>query len=122
VAVQTAIYTRLDAALSVDVYDDVPQDTPPSYVVIGEGQEFPADTKTHHGVEHQIEIQVFSDKKGAKETKQILGTIYTDLHRKAITVTGFDATMLQFDSQTIFRDIPTGWRGVVNFRFFTTTP
>jgi hypothetical protein len=118
--VQTAIFSRLDALLSVPVYDDVPQDAVPPYVMIGEGQEIPADTKTHHGIEHQVEIQVFSEKEGAKEIKTILGSIYTELHRNSITVSGFSATVVQHDSQVIFRDLLAGWRGVVVYRLYTT--
>lgn len=117
--VQTAIYSRLSAALSTPVFDHVDQDRAQPYVVIGEGREIPADTKTHNGVEHHIDINVYSAKRGMTETKTILGQVYTELHRKPITVAGFSATMLQFDSQVMFPE-PAGYRGVATYRFFTT--
>ena len=117
--VQKAICSRLSAALSTPVFDYVDQDRVQPYVIIGEGTEIPADTKTHNGVEHQIEVHVYSAKRGKSETKTILGQIYTELHRKPITVEGFSATMLQFDSEVMFTE-PNGFRGVARYRFYTT--
>lgn len=117
--VQKAIYARLSDALTAPVFDHVPQDQTGEYVVIGEGTEIPADTKTHNGVEHQVEVHVYSDKRGKSATKTILGQVYTDLHRQPITVDGFSATMLQFDSEVMFEE-PNGFRGVARYRFFTT--
>jgi len=117
-AVQAAIYEALDAALLVPVFDRVPQNQVPEYVVIGEGNELPADTKTHHGVEHILDINVYTDKRGQKSVKDILATVYTTLHRRTIDVSGFASTMLQFDSQTTFPE-PHGFRGLARFRMFT---
>lgn len=122
VAVQQALYTRMVAALSATVLDYVPSKQSPPYVVIGESQEFPDDTKTSHGVEHQIEIHVYTgteENRGAKQAKEILDDIYADLHRRDFVVPGFDTTYPQFDSQIMFPE-PAGYRGVIRFRFSTS--
>lgn len=118
--VQTSLFAKLDGALSVAVHDHVPQDEPGSFVVIGDGTEIPADTKTYHGVQHQIEVSVYSSQRGMTETKTILGQIYNLLHRKTLDVQGFGSTMLQFDSQVMFPE-PAGYRGVIRFRFNTNS-
>ena len=120
VVVQTTLYTRMDALLAVPVHDHVPQDTVHSFVVIGEGQEFPDDTKTYDAVEHLVEINVYSAERGMKEVKTIIAQIYDNMHRKDFTVAGFNTTRPQFDSKIMFPE-PDGTRGVIRFRF-TTSP
>jgi hypothetical protein len=108
----------MDALLSVPVYDNVPQDAPHDFVVIGEGQELPDNTKTKNGVEHIFEINIYTgdaNNRGLKQVKAISDQIYANLHRQTFTLTGYEATMPQFDSFIPFQE-PDGARGVIRFR------
>ncbi len=120
-AVQTAIYARLSALLDpTPVYDNpgTPQDEVPIYVQIGEDNATPSNTKTHNGSEHVIEINVYSSKRGFAEVKGVLKRIYNELHRRDLSLTGFQATKPQFDFSECFGE-PDGSRGVIRFRFQT---
>ena len=94
-SIQTTIYTVLDAALSVPVYDRVPQGSDSGdasvfpYVTIGEDVITPWDTNTEVGASISITVNTWSRYKGLKETKELQGEIYDALHRQTLTVTGY---------------------------------
>lgn len=94
--IQKAIYDKLSADLSYDVYDDVPQprnagrslDFP--YITIGEDIVTNADTDTVLRAEASITVHVWSRERGRLETKQIQTEIYNSLHRANLTETGYN--------------------------------
>ena len=104
--VQSAIFTRLSAQVtSATIYDDVPDlpegkpDENYPYVVIGEDVANPWDTDNSTGNEIRVNLHVFSYYQGKKQTKTILGEIYTALHRQAanLSATGYTFTDCLFD-------------------------
>lgn len=87
---QSAIFTRLSAALApLAVYDDPPNqpDGLPldgfPYILIGDDTAISWDTDTSLGASATITLHVWSRYAGKKEAKTILGQIYTALHRGA---------------------------------------
>lgn len=104
--VQTALYTRLSAEVSLaTIYDDVPdqpdgkpEDLMP-YVVIGEDTGTAWDTDNSLGNVVICTIHVFSHYEGKIQAKQIMGEIYTALHRQAanLSATGYTFVDCLFD-------------------------
>lgn len=130
-AVQQAIVTALkaDSALlalvntegsNAGVYDHVDANTPFPYVVVGESTGRADDTKTEHGMDQVVTIHGWSEYRGYKEIKQIMGAVVTALDRAALTVTGHDLIDLRFLSSEIMLD-PDGLtrHGVQRFRVAT---
>ena len=101
---QKAIYTKLDAALSVPVYDDVPQGASYPYVVIGEDATIEWDTDTEIGSESTLTIHTWSRAAGRKQTKELQEAIYTALHRTALVVTGVDVITCTHEFSESFMD------------------
>lgn len=119
---QQAIYSALDAALSVPVYDDVPQDATFPYVTIGEDTVADRGTKAEAGQEFTVTVHAWSRQRGRKEAKEILGQIYAALHEQALTVTGFGVSLVRFEFADSFLDQDGVTRHAVSrYRIFTTT-
>jgi len=118
----STVYTALtgDAtlmALVEGVYDDVPQDTPYPYIVVGEETTINAGTMTVDGLEHTLTLHVWSRYRGLKETKQIMERIYTLLHNSNLTVTGASLVNLRQEFSSTFVDADGLTRhGVIRFR------
>ena len=118
----STVYTALtgDAtlmALVEGVYDDVPQDTPYPYIVVGEETTINAGTMTVDGLEHTLTLHVWSRYRGLKETKQIMERIYTLLHNSNLTVTGASLVNLRQEFSSTFVDAEGLTRhGVIRFR------
>lgn len=110
IAIQEAIYTALTAALSVPVYDDVPQpddsgasdDFP--YVTIGEDVITYDDTDTEDIKQVSVTVHVWSRYSGRREVKQIQGQIYSALHRTDLSHPGYNFITLTEQSATSERD------------------
>jgi hypothetical protein len=99
------------------VYDDVPQDTPYPYIVVGEETTINAGTMTVDGLEHTLTLHVWSRYRGLKETKQIMERIYTLLHNSNLTVTGASLVNLRQEFSSTFVDADGLTRhGVIRFR------
>ena len=102
IELQRAIYSKLDADLSVPVYDHVPQDADPSdnsafpYVTIGEDDFNAWDTDDSVGYDVQLTIHVWSRLRGRTQTKQIQQAIYNSLNRSVLTVTNYDFISIDF--------------------------
>ncbi len=94
--VQQALFTALDGNISAGVYDDVPfqpNGDPVAnfpYVTIGAMQSWPWDTDDTVGQNVTTSIHVWSRAAGMKETKAILGEIYTLLDRSSPSITGYN--------------------------------
>jgi hypothetical protein len=83
---QTAIYTALDAALSVPVYDSVPQDATYPYVTIDFQDDLNADYISDRKTRKMMYFAVWSDYRGQKEVLEIMAAIDTALHQKTLTL------------------------------------
>lgn len=117
--VQGAFVSALKAALTIPVYDSVPENLPPPFCVVDSDLSTSADTKTYNGVSHSVEVHVYSAKRGKAEVHGLLDAIYAALQRQPLTVTGVTASPPQFEFKEIFRE-PDGTRGVMRFMVRTT--
>ena len=103
--IQKAVYSKLSAvgALSGKVWDTPPPGTAPPYITIGDDTVAPFDTDpgaagdSGFGFEATITIHAWSRYEGFKETKELLGHVYTALHTQALTVTGYRQVFCYFD-------------------------
>lgn len=88
--IQKAIYSALDSALSVPVYDDVPDNAAAPYVVIGADTLVAFDTDDGSGFEATLTIHSWSVYRGRKEIKELQGAIYDALHRAELSISGYN--------------------------------
>lgn len=115
-AIQDAVLAAVTAAVApTPVYDNVPQNTSPPYVVIGDGVSIPANTKNANGAEHFPEISVHSSHRGYAEAKATVKKIYDALHRVPLILSTGQRVIPQFDFSDYFRDLD-GPRGVIRFK------
>lgn len=113
-ALQKAIYQRLTGyapltALigSSQVFDFVPEDAQPPYVLIGDDTAIDWGSKSADGWETTLTIHAWDfEKAGRKSVKAILSAIYDALHRQeaSVTVTGFTLVQLRWEFEQTFQD------------------
>lgn len=122
-ALQTRIYSTLNgdsnltSTLGASIHDDVPEGTSYPFVTLGEEQSNEYGTIDADGADTALTIHVWSQYKGAKQTKDILDRIHTLLHDSNLSVTGFNLVNLRFEFSDIMKD-PDGVtrHGVIRFR------
>tara|TARA_R110000787_G_scaffold37800_2_gene95777 strand:- start:146 stop:547 length:402 start_codon:yes stop_codon:yes gene_type:complete len=122
-ALQTAIYSTLSndnnltSTLGAGVFDEVTEGATYPFVVLGEETAIDYGTKDLVGGETTINIHIWSQYKGSKETKNIMDRIHDLLHDSDISVSGFNLINLRFEYSDIMRD-PDGVtrHGVMRFR------
>ena len=122
-ALQTTLYTTLSSdntltsTLGAGVYDEVLEGASYPFVSLGEETAVDYGTKDLVGGETTINIHIWSQYKGAKETKEIMDRIHDLLHDSNLTVIGFNLINLRFEFSDILRD-PDGVtrHGVMRFR------
>lgn len=114
-AVQQAVFTRVDATLSIPAYDRVPQDQSHDFVIIGEDTILADDTKTANGVAVEFEISIWTVDPAFKSLKQYIDQLYAAFHRQDLAITGYTTTQPQFQNSYIFPE-PEGQRAVMRFR------
>jgi hypothetical protein len=121
-AFQQAIYSALNVSaltsdLSCAVLDEVKQSQNYPFLTIGEETAIDYSTKDVIGGEYTVNIDVWSQYKGSKETKQIMDKVHDLLHNNNLSVTGFNLINLRFEFSDILRD-PDGVtrHGVMRFR------
>lgn len=119
---QKAVYSALDAALSVGVYSlgGVPQKLESLYVVIGNTTLIPHDTDGLTGFEVTIVIDSWDSddtSEGFGKLKPLMGEIYTALNRVNLAVAGYNVLDCFFEFQNSMLD-PDGvtTHGVQRFR------
>ena len=119
---QSAIYTALNVSaitdtLSCGVYDEVIEGNTYPFIALGEETAIDYSTVDLTGGEYTINIHIWSQYKGSKETKEIMDKIHDLLHDINLTVTGFNLINLRFEFSDIMRD-PDGVtrHGVMRFR------
>ena len=122
-ALQSAIYTRLNtdnnltSTLGATIVDETLLGDTYPFVSIGEETTVDYSTKDVDGGETTINIHIWSQYKGSKETKNIMDRIHTLLHDVSLSVTGFNLINLRFEFSDIMID-PDGVtrHGVMRFR------
>lgn len=117
VNIQAAIFAKLNTALTVPVFDNVPQKTAYPYVVIGDDTSVPFDTDDSLGTEATITIHVWSQYRGRKQVKEIMQQIYDALHRGNVAVS--DALLIESQAefeQTIVESDGLTRHGIIRFR------
>ena len=121
-ALQTTIYTALNVnaittTLACGVYDEVIEGNTYPFITLGEETAIDYSTKTATGSETTINIHIWSQYKGSKQTKEIMDKVHDLLHDSNLSVTGFNLINLRFEYSDIMRD-PDGItrHGVMRFR------
>ena len=119
---QTAIYAALNVSaitttLACGVYDEVIEGNTYPFISLGEETTIDYSTMTAVGSETTINIHIWSQYKGSKQTKEIMDKIHDLLHDIDLTVTGFNLINLRFEYSDIMRDTDGVTRhGVMRFR------
>jgi hypothetical protein len=123
---QEALYSRLNGdstlgALITGVFDAVPDDTALPFVVIGPTSTSDDGSKTLDARDYIFNVDVWSDYRGMKETKNISQRVYTLLHEHDLSVSGANLIDLrcEFSSEVLENDGVTR-HGVMRFRAFIT--
>ena len=122
---QKALYALLTEMLApVPVYDDVPPDTPTTYVTIGDVVSADDGDKTAQGQEHVAAIFVWSkgDTRGREAVKTVLASIYDALHEQeaALAIEGHTTVMVICEASDSVRTAdPALWSGIARYRVLT---
>jgi hypothetical protein len=115
--IQKAIYNRLDAALNVPVYDDVPDNALAPYIVIGDDTMIEYDADQVLGFESTVTIHTWSTYRGRSEVKSLMGLIYDALHRAEFTIQGYNLIGCDCEySETFLESDGVTRHGVQRFR------
>lgn len=119
--VQTALYNAL-SLLDLTVYDVAPQSADGGdagafpYVTIGATVLARWDTKDVNGFDFVTRIHTRSRTAGMKEAKDIQGRIYSRLHHSALTIPGYNLTLIQFETSDVTRVSDGSFHGISEFR------
>lgn len=129
-ALEVAVYDRIDDVLgamspSVPVWDGAPDDPSDSdfpYVEIGEASMSDASDKIVNGQEHSITLHIWSRDESTKEAKEIMSTIYENLHNANLTLTGYSVPICMCEFQNVLPDPEAGTiHGVARYRIVTAS-
>lgn len=122
---QSAIYSALNVSaitstLSCGVYDEVIEGNSYPFITLGEETAIDYSTNNLVGAETTINIHIWSQYKGSKQTKEIMDKVHDLLHDVSLTVSGVNLINLRFEYSDIMRD-PDGItrHGVMRFRAIT---
>ena len=120
---QKAVFTALSgnvtglSGVNVSIYDDVPENTSYPYVVIGEETASNNGTKTVDGLEHTLTIHAWSQYRGRREIKEIMQSVYENLHNTDISVSGASLVNIRQEFNTPLAENDGITRhGVMRFR------
>lgn len=125
-AIQAAVYSTLDTALSVPVYSNgaVPDNVFGRYVVVGDDTHIEWDTDGTTGFESTITIHSWdndSSTLGLTAIKLLMAQIYSALHRAELTVSGYNFTGCDYEfSETIVESDNITRHGIQRFRVMIT--
>jgi len=104
VALQTAVYSALDAALTTPVYDHVPQGAAYPYVTIDQISGFGADYLSDRKTQKTIYLSVWSTYRGQKEVQTIMGQISDAMYNAKLTLSTGRAVIFRVVSTDTNRD------------------
>jgi len=115
--IQKAVFTRLNNALNVPVYDAVPDNAVAPYVVIGDDTLIEFDSDGVNGFEATVTIHTWSIYRGRFEVKNLMGLIYNALHRAELNVQGYNLVGCDCEfSETFLESDGVTRHGVQRFR------
>ncbi len=109
---QQAIFDKLDGDAALEaalggagkVLDDVPDNTPLPYVVIGESETRDWSTHDTDGFEGTFTIYVYAESRGNKKAKDIQKIIWGLIHNKDLGLVGRTQINLRCGLQTVIRE------------------
>ena len=120
---QKAIFNQLSGSIvgldsaNILVFDDVPENTSYPYVVIGEETAINNGSKDLDGLEYTLTVHVWSNYRGRREIKEIMQSVYENLHDTAISVTGASLVNVRQEFNTTLAENDGITRhGVMRFR------
>lgn len=122
---QKALYALLTGALApVPVFDDVPPETPATYVTIGDVVSADDGDKTAQGQEHAATVHVWSKggTRGREAVKTVLASIYDALHQQeaALEIEGHKTVMVICEASDSLRGADgVLWQGIARYRVLT---
>lgn len=102
--VQIALYSALNAALDVPVYDD-PEGAGFPYVTIDAIEVQPVDYLTERMDRYLVYLTIWSNYAGKKEVADLASTIYDTLHRKRLTLSTGSFVDMRVLNRRIDRDV-----------------
>ncbi len=112
-----ALYERLTGALSVGIYDYVPQGKKAPYVVLTETSAQAWDAKTFGGADVLATVKVLSEYQGDKEVAAICDAAILAVLANPLVLSGFwQIARASVDSHSIER-LDTHREGTIVFRF-----
>jgi hypothetical protein len=115
--IQKAIFSKLNTALSIPVYDNVPDNAQAPYVVIGDDTLIEFDSDLVIGFEATVTVHSWSKYRGRAEVKGIMGQIYDTLHRAEFTLQGYNLLGCDCEfSETFLESDGVTRHGVQRFR------
>jgi hypothetical protein len=104
---QAKLYTRLDAALTASVYDNVPENASYPYVTIGEAIATPDNAHDRFGWDILETVHVWTRARGYKSGLAIANTIIATLdHKRSIIDLGdpWHCVSIRFEQLLTLRD------------------
>ena len=119
-ATQAGIYQRLVDALDCPVYDHVPEDARPPYVVIDYEVTSNADLLARRMDSRLLYLSIWSDYPGQAEVKTIAAAISGALHNQRLTIPSGRSTQISIQRTSTHRE-PDGrtYQGQVVLRLLT---
>lgn len=122
VALQEALFARLEAEVSCPVYDGAPMDTEMPYVSID--REFSTNTSPIAGRKREqrlIYLSVWSDAHGQAEVKRILGEVIAALDERPLPLAVGRAVSVRVEQAEAQRDADgVTYQGSITVRVITT--
>lgn len=121
-ALQEALFARLEAEVSCPVYDGAPMDTPMPYISFD--REISANTSPIAGRKREqrlIYLSVWSDAHGQAEVKRINGEIVAALDERRLPLTVGRAVSVRVEQADAQRDADgVTYQGSITVRVITT--
>ena len=122
VALQEALFARLEAEVSCPVYDGAPLDTPMPYVSFD--REISTNNSPIAGKKREqrlIYLSVWSDAHGQSEVKRIIGEIVAALDERKLPLTVGRAVSVRVEQADAQRDADgVTYQGSITVRVITT--
>ena len=124
---QKAVYEALTDDVTLmgmisGVFDRPPQGQDYPYIALGESSVSDWSTKTSNGMEHAVQMQIWSREGGRRQCAQIMENVHRILHDVNLTPDGHRLISIRFVSSTISIK-SDGWtyQGTMRFRAVTET-
>jgi len=126
-ALQREVYATLanDTAVAAllggaRIFDDVPQDTPFPFITLGTASVSDWSTGTESGLEHRLDVHVWSRYAGKRQAYEVIDAVRAVLHDAALSLNGAQLVNLRCQSFEVRRDDDgETYHGVARFRAVT---